>query len=232
MNVESAIRSSEWWRQAVEMPDRHYDLSAGVSLADHLEAVLRNLQSLHQAGERHEYFSQLNQALAGAGLVLLDAVNLLTPVALLHDIGKTKEDKSDEGEHPITGKAVKMRHPIVSVFAALELLPGGLDRRNTILALIEEHDTPYSWYMQFQKTGQIPKRKSWLRLDRKIDSREDGTGLVLLSLFKLVDVDGHENVDDVTWFFEQAYINYLREKGKWLPVPDQAVIQSLKKMTG
>lgn len=226
MNVEKAIRSSEWWRQAQIMPDRHYDPSAGISLADHLEAVLRNLRFLLRSEGTHEYFSSLHQSFAGADLGLLDAVNFLVPVALLHDIGKTKEDKSAEGEHPLTGKAVKMRHPVVSVIAALELLPSTLAGRDTILALIDEHDTPYSWYMQFQKTGQIPKRKSWARLDRKIDSREDGTGLILLSLFKLVDIDGHENVEDVTWFFEQAYINYLREKGKWLPVPDQAAILS------
>ena len=156
-----------------------------------------------------------------------DVAELLEPVALLHDIGKTKDDKETEGEHPITGKAVKMRHPIMGVIAAMEILPNDLAGRDTILALIEEHDTPYSWYRQFRKTGQVPKRKSWARLDRKIDPQEDGTGLVLLSVFKLADIDGHENVEDVPWFMEQAHAHYLREKGKWLPVPERDVIQSL-----
>ncbi len=121
-----------------------------------------------------------------------------------------------------------MRHPVVSLLAALEILPDAQKGRDSVLALIEEHDTPYSWYMQFQRSGQIPKRKSWARLDRKIDSREDGTGLILLAVFKLADIDGHENVEDVTWFIEQTNHNYCREKGKWIPVPDQATIRRLE----
>jgi len=96
-----------------------------------------------------------------------------------------------------------------------------------VLALAEEHDTPFSWYMQFRKTGQVPKRKSWARLDRKINAKEDGSGLMLLAVFKLADIDGHENIDDVIWFFKQAFENYLREKGKWLPIPDRKAIMSL-----
>ena len=68
-------------------------------------------------------------------------------------------------------------------------------------------------------------------MDRKIDARENGTGIVLLSVFKLADIDGHENVDDVLWFVEQAYINYLREKGKWLPVPGQDAVWSVMDST-
>jgi len=142
-------------------------------------------------------------------------------------VGKTREDKHAEEVHPLTGKTVKMRHPIVSVMAALELLPGTLPRRDTILALIEKHNVPWSWYMQFRKTGQIPKPKAWARLDRRIDSQGDGTGLVLLSLFKLADVHGHRTIEDVPWFVGQANDNYLREKGKGIPIPDLEVIQSL-----
>ena len=227
MNVEAVIKNSKWWREAQEMPDRHYDPSAGIYLADHLEAVLRNLRFLHPSEGAHEYFSQLREALVNADLNPSAVADLLVPVALLHDLGKIREDKGAEGKHPLTRKAVKMRHPIVGVIAALELLPSTLAGHETILALIEEHETPYPWYMQFQKTGQVPGRKSWARLDRKIDSRGDGTGLVLLCVFKLADIHGHKNVKDVPWFFEQANSSYLREKGKWLPVPDQGAIQNL-----
>ncbi len=82
--------------------------------------------------------------------------------------------------------------------------------------------------MQFQRSGQIPKRKSWARLDRKIDPREDGMGLILLSVFKLADIDGHADVSDVPWFIDQVNQSFLREKGKWLPVPDQSSIQRLE----
>ncbi len=121
-----------------------------------------------------------------------------------------------------------MRHPILGLVAALELLPENFDRRDTILALIEEHDTPYAWFRQFVRTQQIPKRKAWAQLDRKIESQGDGTGLVLLSIFKLADIDGHENIADVIWFIEKANENYLHEKGKDFPVPDKEAIESLK----
>jgi len=227
MDAEELIKQSQWWREAQEMPDRHYEESAGVSLADHLESVHTNLRLLLSPDGLDGYFVELRQALASAGLHLRETEKLLGLVALLHDIGKTRDDKGAEGEHPITGKTVKLRHPVVSLMAALEILPETQEGRRTVLALVEEHDTPYSWYMQFQRSGQVPKRKSWARLDRKIEPREDGTGLVLLAVFKLADIDGHESVDDVSWFIEQAYANYLREKGRWVPVPSQDTIQRL-----
>ncbi len=61
------------------------------------------------------------------------------------------------------------------------------------------------------RSGQIPKGNSWARLDRAIDDREDGPGIILLCVFKLADIDGHEDVDDVVWFFEQTYSSYLRQ---------------------
>ncbi len=202
--------------------------SAGVTLADHLQRVYRNLHLMLSSEEiSGGYFAELRQALVKDGFDLNSLLAILEPVALLHDIGKTKEDKKADCEHPLTHKAVKMRHPIVSLIAALETLPESQEHRDTILALVEEHDTPFSWYMQFQRSGQIPGRKSWSQLDRRIEPREDGSGLVLLSIFKLADVDGHENVEDVPWFIELANSNLLQEKGKWVPVPDRTTIQDL-----
>jgi hypothetical protein len=229
MSLEQSIRESDWWRAAQDMPDRHYDPSEGVSLADHLEAVHRNLGFLTQPGNYHEYFGQLVSALGALGQDPVTYSRLLRPVALLHDIGKVREDKKADGEHPLTGKSVKLRHPVVSLAAGVELLPEDASNRATILALIEEHDTPFSWFVNFQNSGQAPKRKSWAKLDRSIDPREDGTGILLLAAFKLADIDGHESVDDVTWFFECANSTYLVEKGKWLPVPDESAIRSLER---
>ena len=204
MDLETAIKESEWWYQAEQMPDRHFDPCAGVSLADHLQAVHDNLRFLRPFKGEREYFSQLRLALVRAGLDLSETADVLATVALLHDIGKTREDKDAEVEDPLTGKSARMRHPMISVVAASELLPDNLYGRDRILALIKEHDTPYSWHMQFQKAGQVPKRRSWSRLDRKIDPNEDGTGLILLSLFKFADIHGHRDVEDVPWFMEQA----------------------------
>ena len=228
MDIEFTIRNSSWWRDAEQAADLHYDESSGITLEHHLEAVYQNLRFLQPFAGRHAYFAQLVPALENIGIDPAYALRLLTPVALLHDIGKTKEDKNLVGPHPLSGKMVEMRHPIVGVVAALELLPTELDERAVILALIEEHDTPYAWFRQFVRTQQIPKRKTWAQLDRRIEARGDGTGLALLAIFKLADIDGHENVDDVLWFFEKANQNFLSEAGKALPVPDREAVESLK----
>ena len=67
MNIETEIWNSEWWRMAREMPDRHYDPSAKIYLADHLEAVARNLRFLQPSARLHEYFLQLRETLVYAG---------------------------------------------------------------------------------------------------------------------------------------------------------------------
>lgn len=230
MNAEQAIRKSIWWRDAKKMPDRHYPESSGITLADHLERVQENVRLILSSDGLDGYFEDLRKALINMGLDPLEMFDVLRPVALLYDIGKTREQKDTEGEHPLTRKSVKMRHPVVSLLAAIDILTVDQKCRKTIFALVEEHDTPFSWYMQFKKSGVIPKRKSWARLDRKIDSREDGTGLILLSVFKIADIDGHADVSDVSWFIDQLNMNFLRENGKYLPVPDQIAIQRLKRM--
>jgi hypothetical protein len=227
MNVEKLIKQSTWWREAERTPDRHYDASSGVTLADHLLRVRGNVHLLLSPEGLDGYFAELREALAAAGCDLEATLEILSTVALLHDIGKTSEHRDAECEHPLTHKRVKMRHPVVSLLAALETLPDDQPSREAVLALVEEHDTPYSWYMQFQRSGQIPRRKAWARLDRAIDPREDGTGLILLCVFKLADIDGHDDVADVPWFIEDANASLLREKGKWVPVPDRESLRRL-----
>lgn len=228
VRVVELIRQSEWWLLAQKMPDRHYDPGDNVSLADHLESVLRNLKFLSEPSNCDPYFAELTRALLAVGQDPATLSELLAPVALLHDIGKVREDKRATGVHPVNGSSVKLRHPIVGLQAAVEILPEDLAKRETILALVEEHNTPFSWYMNFVNSGQAPKRKLWAKLDRNIDSREDGSGIIALAVFKLADIDGHENVADVTWFFDQANSAYLLEKGKWMPVPGEDAIRSLE----
>jgi len=227
LDIETTIKNSDWWREAQAVRDRHYHPSPDVMLADHLEQTLRNLTSILSPYNSLPFVAQLQSAMISAGLTPDWALPILAPVALLHDIGKTKEEERIEGKRPDSCEMDKMRHSGYSVIAAQEILPNSLVGREVILALIEEHDTPYAWFMQYIKSGQVPSSKSWARLDRKIDSRADGTGLILLCIFKLADIDGHEKVDDVRWFIEQTNDNHLRGKGKLLPVPDQAAIFSL-----
>ena len=104
MNVEEIIKQSRWWGLARDMPDRHYPPDAGVSLADHLERVLENLCFLDGTGHDDGYFGQFVQTLPAMGLDPGVIAETLTPVALLHDIGKTQDDKSAEIAHPITGR--------------------------------------------------------------------------------------------------------------------------------
>ena len=219
MDVEKAIRDSDWWRRASEMADRHCPPETDMTLADHLTAVHDNLRWLAVPTEGEQYRSRLLQSLRGEGFDPADLLDMLTPVALLHDIGKCDEDKEQEVKHPLTGKNVPRRHPVVGVIAAMQILPQDLLRREMVLALISEHDTPYSWYVQYKRSGAAPSAKAWARLDRKIDSREDGTGILMLTLFKLADIDGHQDVEDACWFVEMANYAYLHGKGNWLPVP-------------
>jgi hypothetical protein len=209
------------------MPDRHYAEDRHVSVADHLEAVLAHLARLLAPDPPPGFRRDLAGALTTIGLDPKVVLSVLTPVALLHDIGKPAEDKEALTNHPQTGKSVPKRHPVLGLAAGLELLPPDCPRRDTILALVEEHDTPYSWYRQARATGQLPSRKGWGRLDEKIAGRRDGSGIILLAVFKMADIDGHEDITDVRWFVEQANDSYLASLGRPLPVPTDADLRAL-----
>jgi hypothetical protein len=227
MNVEAAIRSSQWWQAAAAMHDRHRPPDTGFSVADHLEAVLANLRQLLAAAPPEGFRRDLAVALAAMGLVPAEVLDVLTPVALLHDIGKPADDKRALMDHPLTGKPVAQRHPVLGLVAGLEILPAGFPRRDTILALVEEHDTPYAWFRQFRAGGQLPGRKAWGRLDEKVAGKPDGTGIALLAVFKAADIDGHDDTADVPWFIEQANAAYLAPLGRPLPVPGEVDLRAL-----
>jgi len=218
MNVEKLIMETELWQAAIKMPDRHYDKSEGISLADHLMATAKNLRFILKT-QRSLYCQSLQNFLRI--IHLTEVEEILIPVSLLHDIGKVEEDKTKKIAHPFTGKLEAARHPLIAFIAANQFLPSELRFRSPILALIEEHDTPYAWYRQYQKAGQIPKKSAWHKLDAKIEPKADGTGLLLLCIFKLVDIDGHQDMSDAQWFIRHANEMCLAEKGKQMLIPSR-----------
>jgi len=230
MDLHDLITASSWWQRAERMPDRHHPADASITLADHLAAVHDTLEFLTDPAAHHPYFADLAAALQAMALDPAWLHGLLAPVALLHDIGKVSEDENELGPHPLTGELVELRHPVLSVRAALEILPANLAHRDRILALVEQHDTPYAWYTGTLRGGSAPPgAAAWSRLDRRLDPREDGTGIVALAVFKLADVDGHAVVDDVAWFIDQANRTYLAARRKPLPVPDAEAVRSLQR---
>lgn len=232
LNFEAVVRQSKWWRLAAATPDRHGDASSGVSLADHLDAVLENLRRLLISELAGDFVLQVQQRLDAIGIDRQRAFQTLMPVALLHDLGKLTEDKLTTIPHPLSGKPAPKRHPVASVLVAMELLPPSMENRECMLALIDEHATPFSWYAQFRHGGRAPGPAAWARLDHKIDPRGDGSGLLLLALFKMADIAGHENLDDVSWFVGRANEGYLASRGKELPVPDVRLLRQVGREDG
>jgi hypothetical protein len=110
----------------------------------------------------------------------------------------------------------------------MELLPEETPFRENIIALVEEHDTPCSWHRQFLKGGVIPAPKAWLRLGRKVCTDDPANGIIVLALFKVAYIDGHEDTSDVVWFFEHANDRVLSEHNRELPVPTQNDLVAFK----
>ena len=227
MILVDKIRQTDWWTKATNYKDRHYDASSGVMLSDHLNSVLTSIDKIFNDTES-PFISDL--------FSLLDILNLnkekvkqeLHIVALLHDIGKTEDDKTQKIEHPLKKELVSKRHPVIGVHAAIEILGSDTTLSDTdktkIYNLIDEHDTPYGLYRQFEKTAIIPEFKSWKKLNNKIDDK-DGVGLLYLLIFKLADIDGHESVEDVIWFYRAAKEKYFNQLGLQLPIPNESDVR-------
>jgi len=215
------IRQTDWWAKASNYNDRHYDASSGIMLSDHLNSVLASIDKIF-AQQKTPFVSDLFSLLSILNLNKEEVRKELSIVALLHDIGKTEDDKTQKIEHPLKKELVSKRHPVVGVQAAIDILGSDTTLSDSdklrIYILIDEHDTPYSLYRQFEKTGIFPEFKSWKKLNNKIDER-DGVGLLYLLIFKLADIDGHESVEDVIWFFKAAKEKYYDQLGLQLPIP-------------
>ena len=228
MDLEQTILTSSWWATAERTTDRHHPSEAGVTVADHLLAVHRLVELLLEYAEAADpYVLELRRRLGAMEMPATVAADLRL-VALLHDVGKPQEDKGQTFRHPLTGKRVPRRHPAVGAGAALELIPEPYPRKALIAALVSKHGTGWSWYRQWASNGQLPSSKAWRRLDRALPAGREGLGVVHLVLFKLADIDGHVDLQDVPWFVRRANQALLDGLGLSLPVPGQEMLERLR----
>lgn len=227
MIILDNIRQTDWWTKATKYKDRHYDASSGVMLSDHLNSVSASIDTIFNDTES-QFISELFSLFNFLNLNNEKVKQELQIVALLHDIGKTEDDKTQKIQHPLKNEMVSKRHPVIGVQAAIEVLGSDTSLSDTdkakIYALVDEHDTPYGLFRQFEKTGVVPEFKSWRKLNNKIDEK-DGVGLLYLLIFKLADIDGHESVEDVIWFFKTAQEKYFNQLGLQLPIPNESDVR-------
>lgn len=224
MTTVEKIYLSDWWKRAKLYPDRHFPIESGLMLSNHLVSVMNNSARIFNPEPENDFYEKLYVYLLDTGFDLSRCKEILIIVSLLHVIGKPQDNKEEEVEHPIKKVLVRKRHPVLGVCSAIEILKEQSDyteeEKTIIYNLIDEHDTPFSWFKQFEKTQIIPEFKSWKKLDNKIAPlRNDNLGIILLALFKLADIDGHENLADMLWFFERLNEKYLNQLGKPMPIP-------------
>ncbi len=220
--LERQIRQSGWWEKACRMPDRHENSRSGVMLHEHLEAVEQNVQSVFRqppVGFYGRLFALIHE-------LELDPAQLekeLRIVALLHDVGKTEEDKTLVIPHPLTGKPAHKRHGLVGLMAAMEILGDALsgqpECRDRIYRTVELHDISYGLFREYRAARVVPGFERWAYINDKIHTRA-AAGLLYLLLFKLADTHGHADVHDVSWFFSNARQHYFEPLGLQLPLPE------------
>lgn len=203
------IKKSIWWKEAEKYPDRHHPKDSWVMLSDHLLITHENIKEIFSMKKWNIY-----DLLSGYELAIERLQLILKIVALLHDIGKPQDNKDIDYIHPLTQKLVKKRHNILWMEAAIQILWDSKKltdlEKDIIYSLIDEHDTPFWWYINFSKTWQVPKLKSWKKLDNKIIWNDYAPlGIILLTIFKLADIDGHDDVSDVDWFIKNLNEFYL-----------------------
>ena len=221
------IHQSVWWRRACTCVDPHYSNTSGVMLVDHLNAVCANVEALFTV-RFSPFLSSLFDFAESLELSKAHLQQTLRLVALLHDIGKTEDDKSVLIPHPLHGHLVHKRHSVVGVYAAKDiyhysdiLAP---DEKHLLYSVIEEHDVSYGLFKESRRLGTLPTFVRWQALNQKI-SPVDGTGLLYLLLFKLADTHGHCDLEDVNWFFEQTAQAYFKPLGLHLPIPRTTDVQ-------
>jgi len=219
--TEELIRQSDWWRQASVTPDRHEQCTGDVMLTDHLEAVFRNVQYVFSRPPEG-FYGQLFSLMRVLEIRQEQMESELRVVALLHDVGKTTEDKTLVIDHPITGKPAHKRHGLVGLMAAMEILGPLLDEqpecRDRIYRTIELHDISYGLFREYRSARVVPGFERWAYINDKIFPKP-GSGLLYLLVFKLADTHGHADVQDVEWFYRNVKDHYFDQLGLHLPVP-------------
>lgn len=225
--IETKIIASGWWRKAAITVDSHYGPNSNIMLTHHLQAVHQNVDII---------FNQPENGFYKALFTLLHRLHLnkealrteLKIIALLHDIGKTEEDKTLVIPHPLTGKPAHKRHGLVGLMAAMEILASDLDgmpeSKNHIYRTVELHDMSYGLFREHQSTRIVPPFSKWKYINHKIHT-QPAAGLMYLLIFKLADIHGHENISDVLWFYNSVKANYFNPLGIDLPVPAEIDIR-------
>lgn len=225
--VESKIRDSDWWKKASCMVDSHHSNTSGVMLTHHLEAVYEHIETIFTQPEEG-FYGDIFALLRRLQLDKEQVKNELKIVALLHDIGKTEEDKSLLMPHPLTGKTAHKRHGLVGLIAAMEIFGADIehlpDHKKRIYRTVELHDMSYGLFREYTQTGDIPKAERLRYIDHKIH-QVTGAGMLYLLLFKLADIHGHDDVGDVIWFYNVVKENFFKELAIELPVPEESDIR-------
>lgn len=225
--LEEKIRQSNWWSMAGLMPDSHYDKNIGIMLTDHLEAVYDNIEDIFSRPETG-FYRRLFDLLRNMKMNKARVKDELKIVSLLHDIGKTKEDKTQVIPHPITGKPAHLRHGIVGLMATMEIIGADLipfpQQQKNIYRTVELHDISYGLFREFNVTGVEPQKDKLHYIGNKIHESPT-VGLLYLLLFKLADIHGHHNISDITWFYHVAQEKHFSHAGITLPVPEETDIR-------
>lgn len=220
--LEEKIRLSNWWSMARSMPDSHYHKNSGIMLTDHLEAVYDNVEDIFSRPETG-FYGRLFDLLRNMKMNKARVKDELKIVSLLHDIGKTKEDKTQVIPHPLTGKPAHLRHGIVGLMATMEIIGADLipfpQQQKNIYRTVELHDISYGLFREFNVTGNIPQKDKLHYIGNKIHEIPS-IGLLYLLIFKLADTHGHDNLTDIIWFYHVAQERHFSHLNMHLPVPD------------
>lgn len=221
--LEEKIRQSNWWSMASAMPDSHYSKTSGIMLTHHLQAVYENVEDIFSRPETG-FYGRLFALLKNMRMHKATVKDELKIVSLLHDIGKTKEDKSQVIPHPLTGKPAHLRHGIVGLMATMEIIGADLipypQQQKNIYRTVELHDISYGLFREFNVTGNIPEKDKLHYIGNKIHE-SPSVGLLYLLIFKLADTHGHDNISDIIWFYHIAQEKHFRHVNINLPAPHE-----------
>ncbi len=226
-SIENKIKESHWWKTAENTVDNHYSNNSGIMLSDHLLAVYNNIETIFNKPAT-VFYGNMFSLLPQLQLQKDEVKDELKIVALLHDIGKTQEDKTLVIPHPLTGKPAHKRHGLVGLIAAMEILGEELkpypEKKMRIYRTVELHDMSYGLFREYEINGVIPQNDRLNYINNKIHTVTGG-GLFYLLLFKLADIHGHANITDVLWFYNTVKENYFDLLEIELPIPVEADIR-------
>jgi HD domain len=222
--LETKIKESPWWERACQTIDNHHSNNSGIMLSDHLHAVYKNIEAIFNRPATG-FYADMFALIPFLSLDKNEVKEELKLVALLHDIGKPLENKKLVIPHPLTGKPAHKRHGLVGLMAAMDIIGQELtylpEKRNRIYRTIELHDMSYGLFREFVATGVTPKNEQWNYINDKVHTIS-GAGLLYLLFFKLADIHGHEEVDDVIWFYKSVKAQYFDLLHLYLPIPVEA----------